>query len=173
MKIIGITGGIASGKSTVSLYLQDKYKAYIFDADKEAKALLQSSFVKDKILQAKEKFIELKSEHEKVINQRNQKISHAESRVKEKESKLSQKLGQVNNKEKQLDEARKNVDIQLSILKDKEGKSEKLLQKQVELWKLFPVFLLRRLRKNLYKPYKMKQRQILWLTFKKLLRRPS
>ena len=52
MKIIGITGGIASGKSTVSLYLQDKYKAYIFDADKEAKALLQSSFVNDKILQA-------------------------------------------------------------------------------------------------------------------------
>ena len=52
MKIIGITGGIASGKSTVSLYLQDKYKAYIFDADKEAKSLLQSSFVKDKILQA-------------------------------------------------------------------------------------------------------------------------
>ena len=52
MKIIGITGGIASGKSTVSLYLQDKYKAYIFDADKEAKALLQSSFVKDRILQA-------------------------------------------------------------------------------------------------------------------------
>ena len=52
MKIIGITGGIASGKSTVSLYLQDKYKAYIFDADKEAKALLQLSFVKDKILQA-------------------------------------------------------------------------------------------------------------------------
>ena len=52
MKIVGITGGIASGKSTVSLYLQDKYKAYIFDADKEAKALLQLSFVKDKILQA-------------------------------------------------------------------------------------------------------------------------
>ncbi len=52
MKIIGITGGIASGKSTVSLYLEDKYKAYIFDADKEAKALLQSSSIKDKILQA-------------------------------------------------------------------------------------------------------------------------
>ena len=50
MKIIGITGGIASGKSTVSSYLEEKYKAYVFDADKEAKALLQSSFVKDKIL---------------------------------------------------------------------------------------------------------------------------
>ena len=37
MKIIGITGGIASGKSTVSLYLEDKYDAYISDADKEEK----------------------------------------------------------------------------------------------------------------------------------------
>ena len=52
MKIIGITGGIASGKSTVSSYLEEKYKAYVFDADKEAKALLQSSFVKDKILKS-------------------------------------------------------------------------------------------------------------------------
>ena len=52
MKIVGITGGIASGKSTASLYLKDKYKAHIFDADKEAKALLQLSYVKDKIYQA-------------------------------------------------------------------------------------------------------------------------
>ena len=51
MKIVGITGGIASGKSTVSLYLKDKYKAYIFDADKEAKELLKSTFVTDKIKQ--------------------------------------------------------------------------------------------------------------------------
>ena len=51
MKIVGITGGIASGKSTVSLYLKDKYNAYIFDADKEAKELLKSAFVTDKIKQ--------------------------------------------------------------------------------------------------------------------------
>ena len=107
--------------------LKTKSNSLLSEAKKEAEQIK-----KDKILQAKEKFIELKSEHEKVINQRNQKISHSESRVKEKESKLSQKLGQVNNKEKQLDEARKNVDRQLSILKDKESKSEKLLQKQVE-----------------------------------------
>ena len=49
MKIIGITGGIASGKSTASSYLKDKYNAYIFDADKEAKELLQSTFVIDEI----------------------------------------------------------------------------------------------------------------------------
>jgi dephospho-CoA kinase len=51
MKIVGITGGIASGKSTVSLYLKEKYNAYIFDADKEAKELLKSTFVTDKIKQ--------------------------------------------------------------------------------------------------------------------------
>ena len=51
MKIVGITGGIASGKSTVSLYLKDKYNAYIFDADKEAKELLKSTIVTDKIKQ--------------------------------------------------------------------------------------------------------------------------
>jgi len=51
MKIVGITGGIASGKSIVSLYLKDKYNAYIFDADKEAKELLKSTFVTDKIKQ--------------------------------------------------------------------------------------------------------------------------
>ena len=51
MKIVGVTGGIASGKSTVSLYLKDKYNAYIFDADKEAKELLKSTFVTEKIKQ--------------------------------------------------------------------------------------------------------------------------
>ena len=49
MKIVGVTGGIASGKSTVSSYLKDNYKAYIFDADNEAKKLLKLKFVKDKI----------------------------------------------------------------------------------------------------------------------------
>ena len=49
MKVVGITGGIASGKSTLSAYLKDRYKAYIFNADKEAKKLLNDDIVKDKI----------------------------------------------------------------------------------------------------------------------------
>ena len=53
MKVVGITGGIASGKSTLSAYLKDRYKAYIFNADEEAKKLLNDDIVKDKI---KEKF---------------------------------------------------------------------------------------------------------------------
>ncbi len=52
MKIVGVTGGIASGKSTVSSYLKDNYKSYIFDADNEAKKLLKLKFVKDKIKKA-------------------------------------------------------------------------------------------------------------------------
>ena len=49
MKVVGITGGIASGKSTLSAYLKDRYKAYIFNADEEAKKLLNDDIVKDKI----------------------------------------------------------------------------------------------------------------------------
>ena len=51
MKIIGITGGIASGKSTVSLYLQDSIR-HIFLMQTKKQSTTQSSFVKDKILQA-------------------------------------------------------------------------------------------------------------------------
>ena len=52
MKVVGTTGGIASGKSTVSSYLQNKYQAYIFDADKEAKLLLNSKLISEKIYKA-------------------------------------------------------------------------------------------------------------------------
>ena len=46
MKVVGITGGIASGKSTLSTYLKDRYKAYIFNADEEAKKLLNDELLK-------------------------------------------------------------------------------------------------------------------------------
>ena len=49
MKVVGITGGIASGKSTLSAYLKARYKAYIFNADEEAKKLLNDDIVKGKI----------------------------------------------------------------------------------------------------------------------------
>ncbi|MEC7779344.1 MAG: dephospho-CoA kinase, partial [Candidatus Neomarinimicrobiota bacterium] len=39
---IGITGGIASGKSVASNILKEKHNAYVFDADKEAKKLLST-----------------------------------------------------------------------------------------------------------------------------------
>ena len=64
MKVIGITGGIASGKSTVCSYIKDKYQAYIFDADKEAKKLLQSELVHEEIQKA---FPEIKDLSKKSI----------------------------------------------------------------------------------------------------------
>ena len=39
--IIGITGGIASGKSTLCKYLNEKYGVIHFDADKEIHALYE------------------------------------------------------------------------------------------------------------------------------------
>lgn len=125
-----LTGVLVGG---VLVYLVISYNSnkqsnsIISEAKKEAEQIK-----KDKILQAKEKFIELKSEHEKVINQRNQKLAHSESRVKEKESKLSQKLNHVSNKEKKLDEIRNSISRQLDVLKQKEDKSNKMLEKQVE-----------------------------------------
>jgi len=43
MKKIGITGGIASGKTTVSDFFNIKGESYIFNADKESKKHLKSS----------------------------------------------------------------------------------------------------------------------------------
>ena len=50
MTIIGITGGIASGKSTVSKIFQEEHNAYVFDADKEAKLLLLDKKISEEIL---------------------------------------------------------------------------------------------------------------------------
>ena len=58
MIILGVTGGLASGKSIVSKYLQEKYDAYIFDADEEAKQLLRNKEVEKQVLKA---FPEIKS----------------------------------------------------------------------------------------------------------------
>jgi len=40
---LGITGGIASGKSTASNYLKKRYNAFVFNADRESKKHLKSS----------------------------------------------------------------------------------------------------------------------------------
>ncbi len=76
MIVIGITGGIASGKSTASSILKKEYNAYVFDGDKEAKLLLSNQEVSEKIIQS---FPDLKStdpkEMSKVVfkNEDNQK----------------------------------------------------------------------------------------------------
>ena len=58
MIVIGITGGIASGKSTASQIFQNDHNAYVFDADKEAKHLLLKKEISDKVLKT---FPELQS----------------------------------------------------------------------------------------------------------------
>ena len=65
MIVIGITGGIASGKSTASSILKKEYSAYVFDADKEAKLLLSNQEVSEKIIQS---FPDLKSTDPKEIS---------------------------------------------------------------------------------------------------------
>ena len=66
MIVLGVTGGLASGKSSVSKHLQDKYKAYIFDADVEAKKILHTKEVEKQILEA---FPQLKSLETDLLSQ--------------------------------------------------------------------------------------------------------
>ncbi len=50
-KIIGLTGGIASGKSTVASYLQEHYGLLVFDADIYAReAVVEGSPILEKII---------------------------------------------------------------------------------------------------------------------------
>lgn len=130
-EILTIISSALSGAAITYFIYLNKIKrtsnSLIVKAEEKAKQIHN-----EKILQAKERFIELKSEHEKIINQKNQKVFQAESRVKEKESRLSQKLSSIKNKEAQLETNRKNIERQLSAIKEKENKYDKLLQKQVE-----------------------------------------
>ena len=41
-KVLGITGGVGAGKSTVLSYLQEKYHAYVIYADLVAHTLMQT-----------------------------------------------------------------------------------------------------------------------------------
>jgi dephospho-CoA kinase len=51
-RIIGLTGGIATGKSTVSRYLHEKYKIPVLDADLYAReAVAPSSPLRDRLFQ--------------------------------------------------------------------------------------------------------------------------
>ena len=65
MIVIGITGGIASGKSTASSILKKEYSAYVFDADKEVKLLLSNKEVSEKIIKS---FPDLKSTNPKEMS---------------------------------------------------------------------------------------------------------
>lgn len=41
MKVLGITGGVGSGKSTILAYLNDAYRAYVIELDKVAHELME------------------------------------------------------------------------------------------------------------------------------------
>ena len=64
-KVIGITGGIGSGKSTVSRILSEKLNAPILDADKISKQAMKSPEI---ILKIKQFFGEVIFDNPELIN---------------------------------------------------------------------------------------------------------
>ena len=51
MKIVGITGGIGSGKTTIARYFHERFGIPVYYADAEAKALMHTPQLKKKIIQ--------------------------------------------------------------------------------------------------------------------------
>ncbi|MFI8378141.1 dephospho-CoA kinase [Leeuwenhoekiella sp. NPDC079379] len=50
MKIVGITGGIGSGKSTIARYFNERYYVPVYYADKEAKTLMNTDALRGQII---------------------------------------------------------------------------------------------------------------------------
>lgn len=48
--VIGITGGVGSGKSTVTSILRDKYKAFIINTDKIAHTFMEKDQISYKLI---------------------------------------------------------------------------------------------------------------------------
>ena len=51
MKIVGITGGIGSGKTTLAAYFNEKFGIPVYYADREAKALMNEPELQEKIIE--------------------------------------------------------------------------------------------------------------------------
>jgi dephospho-CoA kinase len=65
-RIIGITGGLAAGKTTVSNYLRDAYKLPILDADIYARQALTG----DRLAQLRDRYGKLIFDHENNLDRR-------------------------------------------------------------------------------------------------------
>ncbi|MGO4910981.1 dephospho-CoA kinase [Leeuwenhoekiella sp. W20_SRS_FM14] len=50
MKIVGITGGIGSGKTTIARYFNERFDIPVYYADTEAKALMQTDLLRSQII---------------------------------------------------------------------------------------------------------------------------
>lgn len=50
MKVIGITGGVGSGKSTISKILEDKYHAFLINTDQVAHMLMQKDMISYRLI---------------------------------------------------------------------------------------------------------------------------
>ena len=116
--------------------LKSKYDIIIKEAQTEAEVIK-----KNKLLEVKEKFLNKKADLEKEVALRNQKIQQAENKLKQRELMLNQKQEEVQRKRTEAEAIKENLEAQIVIIDKKKDELDKL---QMQNWKLFPVFLLRR-----------------------------
>lgn len=123
--IIALLVGGALGYVVFRYGMKVRYQSILKEAEIESEVIK-----KKKTLEAKEQFLNMKSEWEKEVNARNQKMQQAESKLKQRETSFNQKQEEVQRKQNELNTTREKLEMQLSIIANKETELEELKKQE-------------------------------------------
>ncbi len=125
--IIGLMIGAIVAYILSNSKLNKRVETRLKEAESQAEAIKR-----DKLLEVKEKFLNKKAELEKEVQQRDFKLQQNENRLRQKEMQLNQRQEELQRKNQEADAVRENLEVQLSLLNDKNQELEKLQRQERE-----------------------------------------
>jgi ribonuclease Y len=125
--IIGLAVGAIVAYVLSNSKLNKRVETRLKEAESQAEAIKR-----DKLLEVKEKFLNKKAELEKEVQQRDFKLQQNENRLRQKEMQLNQRQEELQRKNQEADAVRENLEVQLSLLNDKNQELEKLQRQERE-----------------------------------------
>lgn len=125
--IIGLMIGAIVAYILSNSKLNKRVETRLKEAESQAEAIKR-----DKLLEVKEKFLNKKAELEKEVQQRDFKLQQNENRLRQKEMQLNQRQEELQRKYQEADAVRENLEVQLSLLNDKNQELEKLQRQERE-----------------------------------------
>jgi ribonuclease Y len=125
--IIGLMIGAIVAYVLSNSKLNKRVETRLKEAESQAEAIKR-----DKLLEVKEKFLNKKAELEKEVQQRDFKLQQNENRLRQKEMQLNQRQEELQRKNQEADAVRENLEVQLSLLNDKNQELEKLQRQERE-----------------------------------------
>jgi ribonuclease Y len=131
MQYIFLIIGLAVGSIVAYVLSNSKLNKRVETRLKEAESQAEA-IKRDKLLEVKEKFLNKKAELEKEVQQRDFKLQQNENRLRQKEMQLNQRQEELQRKNQEADAVRENLEVQLSLLNDKNQELEKLQRQERE-----------------------------------------